>query len=315
MPDKKTSLARKIVIVLSILLAIPVLVWGFAHINRPATVRAYFWLEQKWVDHWPVERQKWEIQKLAPLMCRLGILGPARVEVEPGVSFLLDPRDLVSVTILRAGSWQPEIWESMSPSLSEGSVFLDVGAHIGYFSMTAAIKVGKNGHVLAFEPNPETLQLLRDNVAASHAENVIVEPIACTDREQMLTLYAGPPSNTGMSSLASENVPLEGPPRLYTVRGRMIDDVIRELKLTRVDAIKIDVEGAEAYVLRGAVNTLKQFHPKVVVEVVPSQLAAMHSTPDDVIAVLKEAGYNHSRPLNTPVTDWEWTVEQTSGRH
>jgi hypothetical protein len=47
----------------------------------------------------------------------------------------------------------------------------------------------------------------------------------------------------------------------------------------------------------------------VIVEVVPSQLAALHSTPDDVIAVLKQAGYNHSRPLNTPVTDWEWTVQ------
>ncbi len=309
MPNKKTSLVRKLVVVLLILLAIPALVWGFAHINRPATVRAYFWLEQKSVDHWPVERQRWEIEKLAPVMCRLGILGPARVEVEPGVSFLLDPRDLVMVTILRVGSWQPEIWDSMSSSLSEGSVFLDVGAHIGYFSMKASPRVGKTGNVLAFEPNPETLQLLRDNVSASHAENVIVEPIACTDREQMLTLYAGPPSNTGMSSLASENVPLEGPPRLYTVRARKIDEVVRELKLTRVDAIKIDVEGAEAYVLRGAANTLKQFHPKVVVEVVASQLAAMHSTPDDVIAVLKEAGYNHSRPLNTPVTDWEWTVE------
>jgi FkbM family methyltransferase len=312
---KKNSRARKILFAALTLLAIPVLVLAFAHINRPATVRAYFWLEQKWVDHWPVQSQKWEIEKLAPFMIRLGILGPTRVEVEPGVSFLLDPRDLIGVSILRGGSWQPEIWDSMSPSLPVGGVFLDVGAHIGSFTMKAAVKVGKTGHVLAFEPNPETLQLLRDNVAASHADNVIVEPIACTDHEQMLTLYAGPPSNTGMSSLASENVPLEGPPRLYTVRGRMIDDVIRELKLTRVDVIKIDVEGAEAYVLRGAVDTLKRFHPKVIVEVVASQLAAMHSTPDDVAAVLKGAGYNHSRALNTPVTDWEWTVEPGANGH
>jgi FkbM family methyltransferase len=309
MPTERTSPARKILVLLLVLLAIPLSVWVFAHINRPATVRAYFWLEGKWIDHWPIERQKWEIQKLAPFMIRMGILGPVRLEVEPGVSFLLDPRDLVSVTIIRSGSWQSEIWDSLSASLPEGGVLLDVGAYIGYFSIKGSIKVGKTGHVVAFEPNPETLRLLRDNIAASHAENVIVEPIACTDTEQMLTLYAGPPSNTGMSSLASENVPLEGPPRLYTVRGRKIDDVVRELKLTRVDAIKIDVEGAEAYVLRGAMNTLKLYHPKVVVEVVASQLAALHSTPDDVIAALKEAGYNHSRPLNTPVTDWEWTVQ------
>lgn len=304
MPVRKIILA-----IVFTLLAIPILAVAFSHANRPAFVRSYFWLEQQWVEHWPVTHQKWEVQKLAPVLCRMGLLSPVRVQVEPGVSFLLDPRDLLSVSILRGGSWQPELWDSMSPSLSEGGVFFDVGAHIGYFSLKASLKVGRTGHVLAFEPNPETMRLLRDNVAANHAENVIVEPIACTDREQMLTLYAGPPSNTGMSSLASENVPLEGPPRLYTVRGRMIDDVVGELKLTRVDAIKIDVEGAEAYVLRGAAKTLKRFHPKVIVEVVPSQLAALHSTPDDVTAVLKAAGYNHSRPLNTPATDWEWTVQ------
>src|SRR5712672_1674630 len=149
MPTKKTSPSRKIIVALLVLLAIPVLVWSFAHINRPATVRAYFWLEEKWIDHWPVERQKWEIQKLVPIMYRIGILGPARLEVEPGVSFLLDPRDLVSVSIIRGGSWQPELWDSMSPSLAEGGVLLDVGAHIGYFSIKGSIKVGKTGHVVA----------------------------------------------------------------------------------------------------------------------------------------------------------------------
>jgi len=305
----KTSRFKKIAISLSILPALAVLVLIFSRIDRPATVRSYFWLEQRLVDNWPVDSQRWEIQKLAPVMCRIGILGPVRVEVEPHVSFLLDPRDLVSVTILRVGSWQPEIWNSMSAALSKGSVFLDVGAHIGYFSMKGAVKVGKTGRVLAFEPNPETLPLLRDNVAASHAENVIVEPIACTDREQMLTLYAGPSFNTGMSSLARDNVPVEGTEKSYAVRGRKIDDVIRELNLTRVDAIKIDVEGAEGYVLRGAFETLKRFHPRLAIEVIPAQLANLHTTPQDIESLLRSAGYNHSKPLNTPVTDWEWTVQ------
>ena len=305
----KTSHLKKIAIVVSIVPALAVFVLAFSRVNRPATVRSYFWLEQKWVDNWPVNSQRWEIEKLAPVMCKFGILGPVRIEVEPHVSFLLDPRDLVSVTILRVGSWQPEIWNSISPALSEGSVFLDVGAHIGYFSMKAAVKVGKTGRVVAFEPNPETLRLLRDDAAASDAGNVIVEPIACTDREQMLTLYAGPSFNTGTSSLARENVPVEGSAKSYTVRGRKIDDVIRELSLTRVDAIKIDVEGAEGYVLRGAFETIKRFHPKLVIEVVPAQLANLHTTPEDIQSLLRAAGYNHSKPLNTPVTDWEWTVQ------
>ncbi len=292
---------------LSVVAILAVCLWLVVLLNRPAVLRDYFRLEQACMERWPPKPGAWNVERLAPFAWKLGIVRPARVEVEPGLSFVLDPRDMVAVSILRGGVWQPEIWESLAPSLAEGAVFLDVGAHIGYFSMKAAPVVGKSGHVLAFEPNPETLALLRDNVSANHAGNVIVEPIACTDREQTLTLYAGPPSNTGMSSLASENVPVEGAAKSYTVRARRIDDVVRELGLTRVDAIKIDVEGAEAYVLRGAVETLKRFHPKVVVEVVASQLAAMHSTAEDVTGVLERAGYNYRRGLNTPATDWEWT--------
>ena len=149
------------------------------------------------------------------------MLAPARVEIEPGVSFMLDPRDLVPLTILRTGVWQPEIWDSISPSLSEGGVFLDVGAHIGYFSMKATRRVGKTGRVVAFEPNPETLKMLRDNVSANHAENVVVEPIACTDREQMLTLFAAPSFNTGATSLGRPNADFspEGPPKEYPSEG------------------------------------------------------------------------------------------------
>ncbi len=124
--------------------------WLVSHANPSGTARAYFRLEQAWVEHWPVDRQRRSIEQLAPVLCRIALLGPARIQVEPGVSFLLDPRDLVAVSILRSGKWQPEIWESLSPALSEGSVFLDVGAHIGYFSIKAAVAVGKTGRVVAF---------------------------------------------------------------------------------------------------------------------------------------------------------------------
>ena len=278
-----------------------------AYANPSATARVYFALEQAWVEHWPVERQKHDIEGLAPAMCRIGLLRPVRLQVEPGVSFQLDPRDLIGVSILRSGALQPEIWDSISPELHEGAVFLDVGAHIGYFSMKAAVKVGKTGRVLSFEPNPETLKRLRDNVTANQARNVIVEPVACTDREQMLTLYAAARINTGASSLARQNANISATeaPRSYVVRGRPIDDVVRELNLSRVDAMKIDVEGAEVSVLRGAAGTLQRFHPKVVIEVVAQQLASFHTTPEELASVFREAGYHRSSPVGP--TDWEWT--------
>jgi len=296
-----------------VILAAAVVVLGIVVFRalRSPFVKAYFRLERSWGDRPERQGAAQTLMQLEPALNRLGILGPARMRVD-GVSFLLDPRDLVPLTILRTGEWQPEVWNSAAPVLSEGSVFFDVGAHIGYFSMKGAARVGKTGRVVAFEPNPETLRLLRDNVAANHFENVIVEPIACTDREQTLTLYAAPEVNTGASSLSQDNASVSSveAARPFTVRGRPIDDVVQELGLTRVDAMKIDVEGAEVIVLRGAVKTLNRFHPKLVIEVVPRQLASFHTTVDDLTSLIRGAGYNLSKALTSEQTDWEWTAAE-----
>jgi FkbM family methyltransferase len=298
--------AKSIVIVLAVALGLLV---ALAYSSASLTARTFFQIERTWADHWPIVSQQDALQALEPGLIKMRLLRPVRVEAEPGISFFLDPRDLIPIDILRTGQWQPEIWSSIAPSLSEGSVFFDVGAHIGYFSMKASRKVGPSGRVLSFEPNPETLKLLRDNVAANHTANVTVEPIACTDREQMLTLYAADIINTGASSLSSANASITAAaPKAYAVRGRPIDDVVRELSLSRVDVIKVDVEGAEVSVMRGALETLRRFHPKVVIEVSPRQLASFHTTPDDLIALFQGAGYNLRRPLNREQADWEWTL-------
>src|SRR5262245_60381873 len=103
----------------------------FAHTNGSANVKAYFRAEQMLIAHWP-ERwgksvvEQFAIHRLAPKLCDLGLLRPARIHVEPEISFLLDPRDLIAASILRGGEWQPEIWDAILPVLSDGAVFLDV---------------------------------------------------------------------------------------------------------------------------------------------------------------------------------------------
>lgn len=239
-------------------------------------------------------------------------LKPVRVEVERGVNLLLDPADYIPRTILISGSWQPKVGETISKWLTEDSVMLDVGAHIGYFTLKAGAIVGKEGKVIAFEPNPKTLKNLRSNIAASGATNIIVQPIACTDYEQIITLHdstAG--GNSGLSSFLpttgqesySEVLPS------YSVRGRPIDDVVRELGLTRVDVVKVDVEGAETMVIRGARETLKLFHPVVVMEMSDSRLRDMGSSLEELAALMMELGYTDHRvidPWDEDVKDWEW---------
>lgn len=267
--------------------------------GRVFTVRSYVRAERLWSRDFPIAGAKGTVRSFEPLLTRVGLLRPVRIEVEPRVSLLLDPNDAIARTILvsRAGRWEPEVWRAISGGLSQGAVFFDVGAHIGYDTLKAAVVVGDAGRVVAFEPNPGTVAQLRSNVEASGAGNVIVQAIACTDSETTLTLFDSTlGGNSGATSLARENA---GPlTRSYTVRGRPIDDVVKELRLERLDVLKADVEGAELIVLRGAAGTLRRFHPKLILEVVPRQLANMGTSVNELEAFVRSLGYTTSRTVD-----------------
>jgi FkbM family methyltransferase len=295
-----TRRRASIILVVIAFLVLPVIL---SRVAPAVPLRAYFSLERKF---------DWQsLRDLEPFLIKTGLLRQARMRVRGGFTMALNPQDLVPLMLLRTGEWQPEVWDALASALPPDSVLLDVGAHIGIFTLKGARHVGSKGRVIAFEPNPETVKLLRENISANHLENVTVEQIACTDRPQQLTLFAAPTNNTGASSLSQVNATYGASPRPFQVRGRPIDDVIRELQLDRVDAMKIDVEGAELQVLRGAAETLKRFHPRIVVEIVPSQLANFGSTPKDIASFIRSTGYSIGVPLTTGATDWEWMIGQS----
>ena len=269
-----------------------------ARVSPAVPLRAYFAMERKLDSD--------VLRDLEPTLIKVGVLRPARVRIRGGLTMLLNPRDLVPLILLRTGEWQPEVWDRLGRLFRKVLFFWMWERTSALSHLKAAQQVGPAGGSIAFEPNPETAALLRDNISANHMENVTVEEIACTDKEQQLTLYAAPINNTGASSLSQTNAAYGDAPRPFQVRGRPIDDVVRELKLDRVDAIKIDVEGAELQVLQGAVETLKRFHPKIVLEVVPAQLASFHTTPEEVASFIKSAGYTIGSPLANGQTDWQW---------
>jgi Methyltransferase FkbM domain len=80
--------------------------------------------------------------------------------------------------------------------------------------------------------------------------------------------------------------------------------------LNPADVVPVDVEGAEVVVLRGAVETLKRFHPRLVIEEIPEELASFQTSMDDLSSLLHNAGYNHTRRLRPHGDDYEWTVDE-----
>lgn len=258
-----------------------------------ARTQAYFALQRQWTAHWPLEHGVALPRAIQPFFLPFA---PVWVQVEPHVKMLLDPDDFVSHTILETGTWEPDSWAAVREHLGSGATFVDVGAHIGTYTLRAAPIVGPAGRVIAIEPNPETVRKLQANIQASGATAVTVEPFACSDAEATLELFAGPRSNSGETSLARTNAARDDKAGAsYKVRARPLDAILQETGVTRVDAVKIDVEGAELLVLKGAPQTLDRFHPVVLIEVVDQQLRSMGTSSKEVYDFFHSHGYTARR--------------------
>lgn len=165
--------------------------------------------------------------------------------------------DSGSITVL---SPQFESWMWNHLNLGKGDVFVDVGAHIGKYTVLIAKVVGDEGLVIAVEPHPENYKTLMENVKLNNLKNVIALRMAAWSKEGKLKLFIGD-SHSHHSIIRDY-----GFGSIY-VQARTLDKVFEELKVEKIDYIKIDVEGAELEVLKGLVKTFKKHSPTVIVEV------------------------------------------------
>jgi FkbM family methyltransferase len=276
------------------LIAITVVVLALLAVSRAmmgaaTQTQTYYALQRQWSAHWPLQHGRGIPRLLKPF---LKPFVPVWVSVEPAVCMLLDPNDLISRVILETGAWDQASWLAIQRHLGSGATFVDIGAHEGYCSLKAAQVVGPSGQVIAIEPNPEMVRALRDNIQASGASVITIEPVACSDSETTMDLFTAAESNTGSSSLSKTNAFLGGSAgRVHPVAARPLDAIIRENGVRRVDVLKIDVEGAEFQVLKGAQETLALYHPVLLVELDDRLLQSMGTSSLEIVAFLRSLGY------------------------
>ncbi len=145
--------------------------------------------------------------------------------------------------------------------IKKGMNVIDVGAHIGAYTMLAAEKVGEEGKVIAIEPEPKNYQLLIKNIKLNNFKNVIPVKIALADHEGFKKLYLHPFISADHSLALRKNEGFKE--NLYIkIPVKTLDNLVAELNLNKVDIIKIDAEGSELPILRGAERTLNA-NPKV----------------------------------------------------
>jgi FkbM family methyltransferase len=191
-----------------------------------------------------------------------------------GIAWHLDLREGIDFSIFLLGSFEPSTVKAYSRYLEDGSVALDIGANIGAHTLPMAQLVGSQGRVLAFEPAARSLEKLRANVAA----NADLAPRVSAF--QVLLSQAGavdlPPEiySSWPVSSASGRHPLHGGVAISTQGAtvRTLDEEVAREGLSRVDFVKMDVDGYEMDVLAGAGETLRRFQPALLMEVAPYTL-------------------------------------------
>ena len=166
-----------------------------------------------------------------------------------------------------------------------GGVAVDGGAHIGYLTVHLARTVGPEGRVYAFEPEAGSRAALAGNLERNEvAARVTVFPLALGAGPGRATLHVGGGGET--STLA----PLEGERATAEVEVAALDDVLPQA--TRVDVVKLDLEGGETAALRGMRRTLDRSpSAALVVELNPGRLAALGSSQDELLALIGELGF------------------------
>lgn len=270
-----------------------VLAAAFLLSDAPGRWRIFWKTDSAWKAVWPFQSGHYLVNRTRAGLLNAGLLQrDMLVTSRDGVTMKVDVIDAIGHLLIRDGVWEAQSSAATLEHMPEGGVILDVGAHHGYYSLLAMRKAGPSGMAIAFEPNPNTAARMRENIGLNNASNIRLFEIACTAEEQTLELFEGPDWNVGRSSLASDNAKSGGKlGRKYSVRGRPLDDVVAEVSPQRIDLLKVDVEGAEMTVLKGAAKTLDKYHPYVMIEVDARWLKSFGTTPEMLDAFLAEHGY------------------------
>lgn len=197
-----------------------------------------------------------------------------------------------------AREYEPVTQRHFSRALRPGMIVADVGAHIGYYTLIAASRVGERGVVHAFEPSPSSFYLLKENVR----RNGFVERVNC------FAAAVGKKKGRRKFNLtgSSDSDGFYRPALTHVVKTIEVDTVtLDEAMLTRLDAVKIDVEGAELEVLEGMRLILESGELSVLcVEWFPAGMRAAGIDPVELPTLIRSLGFSRVEALD----DWGQVV-------
>lgn len=151
------------------------------------------------------------------------------------------------------GSYELDIQRLLSQTIKPGHVVLDIGAHVGFYTLLASRLVGQTGWVHSVEPLPRNIEYIQRHVEINRLSNVSIHQVAISDRSGEASFGGGSSSSTG-HIFQGDGLPVQ------TIT---LDELAEGAIQSEIDVLKVDVEGAEHSLLKGGSRTLESHAPVV----------------------------------------------------
>jgi FkbM family methyltransferase len=208
-----------------------------------------------------------------------------RTIVRDGIRFELDVSDYMQWCVYFGLAVEPR--QALYSLVQPGQVVFDVGANVGEVLLNVARRLGNHGQVFGFEINPHTYKRCLHNLSLNEFKNVRL-------------FEQGFGAEKGSFLLGSPNARNSGEDQILQDAGQIgiavqittMDDFVLEQGIERLDLVKIDVEGFEMNVLRGAEHTVKKLRPQFFIELDDKNLRQQQSSAKELVEWLEQRGYH-----------------------
>ena len=166
-----------------------------------------------------------------------------------------------------SSSYEEGEWRFLLRFIKQGMVCFDIGANQGFYTILLSKQVGTQGKVFAFEPVPGELRKLKRNIRINRCSNVVLEGMAISSYEGYVDMFVCLGGHSSRSSLAPPPTEVKAPVKVEKVPVITLDGYIMRNDIKEIHFMKIDVEGSEREVIKGAEKVvLKELRPLIMME-------------------------------------------------
>jgi FkbM family methyltransferase len=213
-----------------------------------------------------------------------------------GVKLELDPNEYIDSSLYQ-DSFEPDTIKAFKKIIRPGIQFIDIGANIGFFSLLVAKHAGKNGKVVAFEPTRYGFDKTSKNLALNSFHNITLEKIALSDKNDEAEMFFNASWPIDNQFEPKEKIPEK-------LRFETLDWYVKRMNIPNIDLIKIDVDGFEFKILKGARETLAKMSPLIILEICGYTLKRNGDSIKDIVDYLLSFNYSFYSEKNfEPITD------------